>query len=206
MDHRGFAPAASRNRGPILDVLRGILPPTGYVLELASGTGEHVVHFAENLPGLTFQPTDPDPVARQSVAAWSAACGTPNVLPPVALDATEADWPIGKADALICINMIHIAPWRATEGLFQHASRLLPRGAPVYLYGPFRHQDAVWADSNAAFDRSLKARNPDWGVRSLESVARIAAAHGFGPATVTAMPANNLSVVFRAHDATPSGG
>jgi hypothetical protein len=196
-DDRLYAPATLRNRDPILEVLRGVLPPTGIVLEVASGSGEHVVHFARHLPGLTFQPSDPAPEALRSIAAWTTATGTVNVLPPILLDASAATWPIVSADAVICINMAHIAPWRATEGLVAGAAGLLPPDAPLYLYGPFRQQGVPFAPSNEEFNLSLRERDPRWGVRELDAVAALAAAAGFSRPVVTAMPANNLSVVFR---------
>jgi cyclopropane fatty-acyl-phospholipid synthase-like methyltransferase len=195
-DLRRFAPAAARNRDPILDVLRHCLPAAGTVLEVASGSGEHVVHFAAALPDLTFQPSDPDPDARRSIDAWVAASGLATIRPALALDAaTTATWP--AADAVVCINMIHIAPWAAAEGLFHGAASALPPGAPLILYGPYRRGGAHTAPSNAAFDADLRARNPAWGVRDLEAVAALAAREGFGPPAVTEMPANNLTVVFR---------
>lgn len=189
------APATLRNRDPILAVLREALPGSGLVLEVASGTGEHVRHFAEALPALSFQPSDPDAAARASIAAWCA--GLPNVLPPLALDAAATDWPIARAEALLCINMVHISPWAATLGLFAGAARLLPEGAPLYLYGPYRRADVPTAPSNEAFDESLKARNPAWGLRRLEDVHAVADAAGFAFDRLVEMPANNLSVLFR---------
>jgi hypothetical protein len=197
IDHRLQYPATERNRDAILDVLRGVLPEAGIVLEIASGSGEHVVHFARAFPNLTFQPSDPEDAALHSIAAWTQDTGAANVLPPVMLDAASDRWPVGKADAILCINMIHIAPWRATEGLLREAAALLPQGAPLYLYGPYRQASVVTAPSNEAFDDSLKARNPEWGLRDLEIVAALARDSGFSAPVVTAMPANNLSVVFR---------
>jgi hypothetical protein len=196
-DPRRHAPATARNRDPILDVLRGVLPARGIVLEIASGSGEHAVHFARALPGLTFQPTDPDPDALTSIAAWGAESGLPNLRPPLLLDAAAQAWPVEAADAILCINMIHISPWRATEGLLAGAARLLAPGAPLTLYGPYRRDGVPTAPSNEAFDASLRARDPAWGLRQLEDVAVLAEAAGFGPPAVFEMPANNLSVVFR---------
>jgi hypothetical protein len=193
---RRQAPAAARNRQPILDVLRPHLPATGLVLEVASGWGEHTAHFAQALPGLAFQPSDPDAVARASIDDWAASLGLVNVRPAVALDAAAEDWPIARADAVVCINMIHISPWQAAVGLIRGAARLLPAGGPLFLYGPYRRAGVATAPSNLAFDRDLRARNPAWGLRALEDVAALAAAHGFGPPLVTEMPANNLSLVF----------
>lgn len=196
-DKRIFAPAAARNRGPILDVLRQVLPAQGLVLEIASGSGEHVVHFATALPGLTFQPTDLSADAQASVAAWIAETGLANVRPPLRLDVTEPLWPVERADAILCANMIHISPWRATEGLFAGARAILPSRAPLCLYGPYKRDGRHTAPSNADFDASLRARDPEWGVRDLEAVAALAADNGFAGPDVYEMPANNLSVVFR---------
>ena len=196
-DARLFAPATARNREPILEVLRHHLPARGLVLDVASGSGEHVAHFAPAFPDLVFQPSDPDPQARASIDAWTATLGPANVRPALALDAAAEAWPVDAADAVLCINMIHIAPWAAAEGLIRGAARLLPEGGVLYLYGPFRRDGQHTAPSNAAFDQSLRQRNPDWGVRDLEAVAALAEAHGFGPPTVEQMPANNLSLVFR---------
>jgi hypothetical protein len=196
-DRRLEYPATLRNRDAILDVLRGVLPPTGLVLEIASGSGEHVVHFARAFPDLRFQPSDPEPAALQSIKAWTQDSGLANVRPPVTLDASSDRWPLAAADAVLCINMIHIAPWRATEGLLRGTARLLPHGAPLYLYGPYRRADVITAPSNEAFDASLKSRNPEWGLRDLEAVAKLAHDNGFSGPAITEMPANNLSVVFR---------
>ncbi len=193
-DARRHAPATLRNREAILAVLRGVLPAAGLALEVASGSGEHCAFLAEALPALRFQPSDPDPEARTSIDAWCA--GLANVAPALALDCL-APWPALKADAVLCINMIHISPWAATLGLLAGAAATLPPGAPLYLYGPYRQAGQPFAESNAAFDASLRARNPAWGIRELEAVATAAAAQGFGPPAVTPMPANNLSVVFR---------
>jgi len=194
---RLYAPAAARNRQPILDVLKGHLPGRGLVLEVASGTGEHVVHFAQGCPALTFQPSDLDPAHRASIDAWSAALGLANVRPAIALDAAADAWPLDVADALLCINMIHIAPWAAAEGLMRGAGRVLALGGVLYLYGPYKRGGRHTAPSNAAFDASLKAQSPAWGVRDLEAIAALAAAQGFGEPVIIEMPANNLSLVFR---------
>ncbi|EKS33581.1 DUF938 domain-containing protein [Afipia clevelandensis] len=196
-DHRLEYPATARNRDAILAVLRRVLPASGSVLEIASGSGEHVVHFAGAFPNLTFQPSDPEDAALQSIVAWSQDSGLKNIRPPVMLDAASGHWPVHATDAILCINMIHIAPWRASEGLFHGAARLLPAGAPLYLYGPYRRADVVTAPSNEAFDESLKARNEEWGLRDLETVAALARDEGFSGPEITEMPANNLSVVFR---------
>ncbi|WP_421994917.1 DUF938 domain-containing protein [Reyranella sp.] len=191
------APAAARNRQPILDVLGPRLPAQGLVLEVASGTGEHVVHFAASLPHLVFQPSDPDAPSRASIDAWSQESGLANVRPAVALDVEAADWPVAAADAVLCSNMIHIAPWSAAEGLLAGAARILPSGGVLHLYGPYRREGRHTAPSNEAFDADLRRRNPAWGVRDLETVAGRAADRGFGPPEIVEMPANNLSLTFR---------
>lgn len=191
------APAAARNRDPIAAVLRDVLPERGTVLEVASGTGEHAVHFARAFPHLCFRPSDPDPLARQSIQAWRDEERLDNLLPPIALDAAAENWPIDNADAILCINMVHISPWAATEGLLRNAGRLLGRGAPLYLYGPYRQQNVDTAPSNEAFDHSLKSRNPQWGLRNLEDVVAGAGRQGLALERVVPMPANNISVIFR---------
>jgi SAM-dependent methyltransferase len=196
-DPRQHAPATLRNREPILAVLREELPDAGLVLEVASGTGEHAVHFARALPGLRWQPSDPSLDALDSIAAWREAEGSLYLLAPLELDAARSDWPLASADAIVCINMIHISPWDATEGLMRGAARLLSAGAPLCLYGPYRRARYPLEPSNAAFDESLKARDPRWGLRELDDVAACAAAQGLLLAKVMEMPANNLMVVFR---------
>lgn len=192
------APAAERNAEPIRAVLARALPPAGLVLEVASGTGQHAVHMARAFPQLTWQPSDPDPLARASIAAWREEAGLDNLLPALALDAAAEDWPIAAADAVVCINMIHIAPWATALGLLRGAARLLPAGGLLYLYGPYRFAGQFTAPSNAAFDASLRARDPAWGVRDLEEeIAPAAAAAGFELAELVAMPANNHSLLFR---------
>jgi len=192
-----FAPATLRNRDAIADVLRTVLPPAGTVLEVASGTGEHAVFLAQQFPRLSWQPSDPDVEALASIAAWRAEAAAPNLLAPVQLDALAATWPVASADAMLCINMVHISPWAATLGLLRGAAALLPSGAPLYLYGPYRRQGIVTAASNEAFDASLKARDPRWGLRDLATVVAAAAEAGLGFDTLHEMPANNLSVVLR---------
>jgi len=192
-----IAPAVARNRDPILAVLRRVLPERGLVLEIASGSGEHAIYFAAALPHLTWQPSDPDPEARESIAAYRAATALPNVLPALALDAAASHWPVMHIDAIVSINMIHIAPWAAAEGLMAGAERQLPAGRVLFLYGPFRERGQHTAPSNAAFDESLRARNREWGVRDLDEVAALASRHGLALEERVAMPANNLSVVFR---------
>lgn len=193
-DPRRHAPATERNRAAILAILRGSLPARGLVLELASGSGEHIVHFAESFPALDWQPSDPDAAARASIAAW--ADGIANIRPPIALDAAATIWPIAAADAILCINMIHISPWAATEGLMAGAGRLLAPGGLLYLYGPYRQSGGMSA-SNAAFDADLRARNPEWGIRDLEAVVALGAPAGLGLERVVEMPANNLSLLLR---------
>lgn len=193
-DARRQAPAAARNRDPILVELRRWLPDRGLVLEIASGTGEHVLHFAAALPNLTFQPSDPDADARASIDAWTA--GQTNIRRALPLDVTQP-WPVAAADAILCINMIHIAPWEATPALAAGAARLLPPGGPLVLYGPYLRAAVPTAPGNVAFDESLRARDPRWGIRDLEAVTREMNAAGLDRVAVTEMPANNLVVVFR---------
>jgi SAM-dependent methyltransferase len=191
-----FAPATERNRDAIAKLLAEILPSEGTVLEVASGTGEHVVHFAQAFPHLVWQPSDYDVAGIASIAAWRAEAGWPNILPPVQVDAMASEWPITRADAILCINMIHIAPWAATEGLIAGAARLLPSGGLLYLYGPFREAGVPTAESNEAFDASLKSRNPGWGLRDVADVAALAENWGLALDHRITMPANNLSLVF----------
>jgi SAM-dependent methyltransferase len=191
------APATLRNRDAIADVLHGILPAAGRVLEIASGTGEHILYFAQKFPTLQWQPSDPDPAALASIAAWSAQANCPNVALPIQLDAAAKDWPIDNADAILCINMVHIAPWAATLGLMAGAARLLPPGAPLYLYGPYLEDGVETAPSNLDFDASLKSRNPEWGLRDSGDVIAAARACGLTFDARIAMPANNLSLIFR---------
>lgn len=194
---RRFAPATARNRDPILDVLGPLLPESGLVLEVASGTGEHVVHFAQARPGLVWQPSDPSQEARESIAAWAEAEGLPNVRAPLALDAAAEDWPVDNFDAAVCINMLHISPWAATQGLMKGAGKRLTPGGLLYIYGPFRRADTPTAPSNAAFDADLKGRDARWGLRMLEDVRAEAEANGLGFEGFVEMPANNLSLIFR---------
>jgi len=191
------APATLRNRDAIADALRDWLPPSGTVLEVASGSGEHVVHFAAAFPALDWQPSDPDAEALTSIAAWSMEAGLANVRPPVMLDASAPDWPVERAHALLCINMIHISPWPATIGLFAGAARVLAPRAPLILYGPYIEADVPTAESNLAFDASLRARDPAWGLRDIAAVKSAASDAGFVFADRRAMPANNLMLLFR---------
>ncbi len=200
-DARRFSPSAARNRGPILDALRPRLPGAGLLLEVASGSGEHCAHLAAALPGLTFQPTDPDADALASINAWCG--GLPNVRPALALNAAAAEWPVAVADAVLCINMIHIAPWAAAVGLVAGAARVLPPGGVLALYGPYMRGGRHTGPGNVAFDADLRARNPAWGIRGLEEVAALAAGVGFGAPEVVSMPADNLVVVFRHAGAMP---
>lgn len=190
---RRHAPATQRNRDPILAILRRILPPDGLVLEIASGTGEHAAHFAPALPGVTWQPTDGDPTAPPGIASWCA--GVPNVRAPLVLDVTQP-WPVDHADAVVCINMLHIAPWDAGKAMLHGAGRVLRPGGVLYLYGPYRRDGAHTAPSNASFDATLRAQDPRWGVRDLETVIATAAGAGLSHRETVAMPANNLSVVL----------
>lgn len=197
-DQRHYAPATARNREPILAVLRCHLPSQGLVLEIASGTGEHVTFFAQSSdPCLVFQPSDPDPTARGSIDAWTAALGLMNVRPAIELDAISGNWPMTAADAVININMVHISPWAATEGLVRGAARILPAGGVMYLYGPYRIGGRHTALSNETFDADLRSRNAEWGVRDVEAVAALAMSSGFGTPIIEQMPANNLLLLFR---------
>ncbi len=191
------APAASRNRDPILDVLRRHLPPKGLVLEFASGTGEHIVHFAAALPALSFQPSDPNDSARASIDDWVMARGLANVRPALALDASAGGWPVIDVAAILCINMIHISPWAATVGLIEGAASSLSAGGVLYLYGPYRRAGVATASSNEVFDADLRSRNADWGLRQLEEVEVLASRQGFAAPAIVEMPANNISVIFR---------
>lgn len=195
-DDRCWAPATLRNRDAILAVLRSLLPERGVVLEIASGTGEHVVHFARSLSQLTWQPSDPSAEARQSIEAWTVAEGLANVRAPLDIDAAAESWPVAHAVAVACINMIHISPWSATVGLMRGSGRVLSRGAPLYLYGPYRRSGRELEPSNAAFDFDLRSRNPQWGLRDLDEVCRCAHEHGLALDQVIEMPANNLSVIL----------
>ena len=191
---------AERNKGPILEVLRRVLPASGRVLEIASGTGQHVVYFAQALPAIEWLPSEPDATRRAIVAARVADAGLSNVHAPLALDASALPWPLkASLDAVLAINLIHIAPWPVAEALVAGAADCLRQqpSSVLVLYGPYRRGGHHTADSNAAFDASLRAENPAWGVRDLETVTELAAGHGFAAPEVVAMPANNLTVVFR---------
>lgn len=191
-----FSPAAARNAAFIAEVLKRVLSPSDLVLEIASGSGEHAVHFARALPALVWQPSDPDEAARRSIVAHARAAGLANIRSPLAIDAIRQPWPVVRADAVVAINMIHIAPWDATIGLMTGAEATLAEGGVLYLYGPFREEGAHTAPSNAVFDDSLRARNASWGVRDIEAVAAAARTHNLHLVERVAMPANNLSLIF----------
>ena len=192
-----LSPAVARNRDPILAVLRRHLPAQGTVLEIAAGTGEHAAYFAPHFPHLTWQPTDVDADALASIEAHRAAAKAPNLRAPIALDVMAPAWPIERADAVLSINMIHISPWTAAQGLMSGAAKLLAADGVLYLYGPFKENGVHTAPSNDAFDASLRARDPRWGVRDVGDVRDLAKSHGFDFVERVAMPANNLSLVFR---------
>lgn len=191
------APATQRNRAPILEVLRRVLPRQGIVLEIAAGTGEHAVHFAAALPDLTWQPSDPDPAARASILAWAGDAALPNLRPVLEINASHAPWPLDRADAIVCINMVHISPWEATLGLLAEAGRLLPAGGPLILYGPYRVGGAHTAPSNETFEHWLKDLDPRYGVRDVADVTEAAAPHGLSLDDRIPMPANNFILVLR---------
>jgi len=191
------APAALRNREPIADVLADWLPASGLVLEIASGSGEHVIFFAERFPALEWQPSDVHPDALASISAWRDTADLPNLLRPMTVDAASPDWPIERADAVLSINMVHISPWASALGLVAEAERLLDAGGPLILYGPWLKDDIEAAPSNLDFDADLKRRNPAWGLRRVEEFAEAAAPHGFALEDVRRMPANNLMTLWR---------
>lgn len=192
-----YAPSFARNREVILDVLRRVLSGSGIVLEIASGSGEHAVYVARALPGLAWQPSDPDAAALKSIAAHARAAGLPNLRPALALDVEETAWPIDRADAVVSINMVHIAPWSAAEGLMAGAGRVLAERGVLVLYGPFMVGGAHTAPSNAAFDADLRGRDPRWGIRDVAALEATAAPHGLLLAERVPMPANNQCLVFR---------
>lgn len=191
------APATLRNRDAIVAVLVDWLPGAGTVLEIASGSGEHVIHFAGAFPRLDWQPSDPDPAGLISIAAYRAEAALANIASPLSLDASAPDWPLDQADAILCINMVHISPWNATLGLLAGAARLLAPGAPLILYGAYTEPDVPTAESNLAFDASLRSRDPAWGLRDTDTVKAAAVDAGFAFAERRAMPANNLMLLFR---------
>ncbi len=194
---RRHAPATARNSDPILEVLRRVLPSTGTVLEIASGSGEHAVFMARNLPGLIWQPSDLDADARSSIDAWRQHELLANMREPLAIDAETDHWDIDAADAIVCINMVHISPWTATEGVIRGAARLLPTDGVLYLYGPYRIDGRQTAPSNEAFDADLQSRNPAWGVRRSGAVQVLAETNGLKLTEIVDMPANNFSLIFR---------
>ena len=197
-DARRSAPAALRNREPIAQVLREWLPESGLVLEVASGTGEHAVHFARAFPELEWQPSDVEPESLESIRSWRAEAALPNLREPLLLDAADPAWPIARADALLNINMVHISPWSSAIGLLEGAARVLGRpGAPLILYGPWLSDRLETAPSNLGFDSDLKSRNPAWGLRKVEDFAAEAAARSFQLVDQRQMPANNLMLLFR---------
>jgi hypothetical protein len=194
---KGFAPAAERNREPILEVLRRVLPASGTVLEIASGTGQHAVFFSERLPQLRWQPSDPAADALRSIRTWVSEEARENLLAPIELDVRSKAWPIARADAMLCINMIHVSPWEASEALFEGAQRLLSADAPLVTYGPYRVHGEHTAPSNAAFDQSLRSRDPRWGVRDIDELSALATRTGFTLEQSVLMPANNMTLVWR---------
>ena len=194
---KGFAPAAERNRRPILEVLRRVLPTSGTVLEIASGTGQHAAFFAEHLPALRWQPSDAAPDALRSIESWVTEASRENLLGPLELDVSAETWPIASAEAALCINMIHISPWESSEALFTGAGRILSEGAPLITYGPYRVGGEHTAPSNAAFDESLRSRDPRWGVRDIDALELLARKTGFALEQRVAMPANNMTLIWR---------
>ena len=195
-DPRRHAPATLRNRQAIAEQLKTALPNEGRVLEIASGTGEHVSFFAALFPQLDWQPSEPDPMLRQSIVAYGADSGLTNLAPPLDLDVTRRPWPVEAVAAILCVNLLHIAPWAVTEALMAGAGEVLPPQAPLMLYGPFMREGRHTADSNAAFDRGLRMENPAWGVREMEAVEELAKQQGLALADVAAMPANNFFLRF----------
>jgi hypothetical protein len=196
-NRRRSAPAVLRNRAPIADVLSAWLPSSGLVLEVASGTGEHSIYFAERFPSLEWQPSDVHQDSLESILAWREEAALPNVRPPLVLDAAAADWSIKRADAVLSINMVHISPWAAALGLLDGARRILSSGAPLIMYGPWFKDDIPTAPSNLAFDADLKFRDPEWGLRRVEDFAAAAGERGLSLEESRAMPANNLMLLLR---------
>lgn len=194
------APATLRNRVAIAEILAKELPESGDVLEVASGSGEHAVYFAEKFPQLGWQPSDPDPEALASISAYRTEFASENVREPVMVDAAADDWSVKSADAVLCINMVHISPWSATKGLFANAAKLLDTGAPLILYGPYFEEGVEPASSNMGFDASLKSRDPAWGIRQLADMNALADKNDFELRRRYAMPANNLMLIFRRTD------
>jgi cyclopropane fatty-acyl-phospholipid synthase-like methyltransferase len=203
MTQKRVAPAAERNKEAILEVLRDVLPARGVVLEVASGSGQHAVFLARALPHLTWQPSDADEQALESIRAHADEADLDNLLPPILLDASAAAWPLAQADAVVSINMIHIAPWEACLGLFQRSAGIVGRGAPLVLYGPFAIDGDYIAPSNIEFDKRLRAEDASWGVRELREVERAAKDRGFRLERVVSRPANNQVVIFRRAEIAP---
>jgi hypothetical protein len=199
-NHRLVSPSAERNRAPISQALSQVLPERGVVLEIGSGTGQHVVHFARAMPNVIWQPSERDDDCLRSIVAWLSVEQLPNVRPPLHLDVSAWPWPIRSAAALVCINMIHIAPWSATEALLRGGEALLSGGGVLCLYGPFRQQGRHTSPSNEAFDALLRRQDQDWGVRDLDEVARLADGAGFDLLQTHEMPSNNMIVVLRKRD------
>ncbi|HET9823596.1 MAG TPA: DUF938 domain-containing protein [Burkholderiaceae bacterium] len=202
MDARETAPSPERNKQAILEVLVRSLPPRGLVLEIGSGTGQHVAYFAKALPALTFQPSEMDRERHASIEAWAAADKLPNVRPPLAIDVMQRPWPVSAADAIVCINVIHISPWEATLALMAGAGAILPAAGVLVTYGPYLRGGTHTSQSNAAFDESLRARNPLWGVRDIDRVAQVAGHEGLALEEVVPMPANNFTLVWRKSNGT----
>jgi SAM-dependent methyltransferase len=196
-DGRCLAGSADRNKGPILEVLAGVLPERGLVLEIGSGTGQHITHFARAFPQLDWQPSDVDAEMRRSISAWIRQERLAKVREPIVLDVQSLPWPVAAAEAIVCINVLHVAAWATTQALFEGAREVLRPGACLFLYGPYRRKGRHTASSNERFDAELRAFDPEWGVRDLERVTEVAALAGFARTEVVDMPANNLSVVFR---------
>jgi SAM-dependent methyltransferase len=196
-DGRLVVSSAERNRGPILNVLERALPKTGLVLEIASGTGQHVLHFAQALRGLSWQPTDMDAACRRSISAWLATAELANVRQPLDLDVRALPWRVPTLDAIVCLNLIHIAPWSVATALFAGAALALRESGLLYLYGPYSVQGRHTSPSNAAFDSALRAENLEWGLRDLKEVESLAKDQGFDLAETIEMPANNFSVLLR---------
>ena len=195
-DGRWFTSSVERNKDPILNLLKRVLPPTGLILEIGSGTGQHVAHFAKALPELTWQPSDPDDEFRESIRLWTKVGNLDNVRAPIDLEVCRFPWPDTRADAVLCVNMIHVAPWAATQALFSGAKCVLDRGGLLILYGPYLRFGRHTAASNEAFDAQLRATDPSWGLRDLEEVIEIADQAGFRLAEIVEMPANNFGVVL----------
>ena len=203
-DGKWSIPAAERNKGPILEVLARVLPRRGLVLEIASGTGQHVMHFAKALPNLTWQPSDPDAELRKSIALRVREERPANVESPIELDVAKLPWPLQAADAVLAINLIHVAPWSASLALFEGAKAVLSPGHVLFLYGPYRRYGRHTSESNAQFDLDLRAQDPEWGLRDLEAVSDVAAGAGFVLAETVEMPANNFSLVFKRREGQPT--